>query len=327
MTPLRVACVGTGFIAARHLLGLASRSDVAVVAVADSDLARARAVAEPLAARAYRDGLELVEREHLDAVWLCVPPFAHGPLEHACLDRRLPFFVEKPLAVDLDTATALAARVTEEQLATAVGYHWRHLDVVAQATALLRDHPPQLVTGAWLDKTPPVAWWSQRDLSGGQVLEQTTHLLDLARLLAGEVDSVAAVETGARPEANVPTASTSVLRFQAGAVGTMSSARALGWRHRVALSVVAEGLALEIVEHSLVDHELRVRTHDGEHVVRSDQDPLADEDAEFLDSLRGGPPARVPYDEALRTHRLAWTVNRSAREGVPLQVEPALPRR
>lgn len=325
MTALRVACVGTGFIAGRHLQALAALPDVDVVAVADPDLGRATAAAERVGARAYDDGLVLLEQQRLDAVWLCVPPFAHGPLEDACVERGLPFFVEKPLAVDLATAAAVAGRVRERALLTAVGYHWRHLDVVRQAAELLRDNPPQLITGYWLDRTPPAPWWSRRDQSGGQVLEQTTHILDLARLLVGEVDTVTAVETHtareAFPGATVPTASTSVLRFASGAVGTVSSSCVLDWRHRVALSVVAEGLLLEVVERGLCDHELRIVTSDGERVVGSDQDPIAAEDAEFVAAVRGGGPPRVSYDEALRTHRLAWALDRSAREGVPVDVD------
>ena len=327
MTPLRVAVVGTGFIAGRHLRALGARPDVEVVAVADADADRARSAAGPLGATAYDDGLALLARERLDAVWLCVPPFAHGPLEHACLDRGLPFFVEKPLAADLDTATALDERLRSEPVTTAVGYHWRSLDVVAQAAELLRGRSLQLVTGTWLDGTPAAPWWARRDRSGGQVLEQTTHLLDLARVLAGEVEAVTAVEThtarSAFPDATVPTASTSVLRFRSGAVGTVSSSCVLHRRHRVALSVVAEGIALEVVERGLDDHELRVVSADGEQVVQSDQDPIATEDAEFLDALRGGPPPRVPYAEALRTHELAWAVDRSAREGRSVQLDEA----
>ena len=43
------------------------------------------------------------------------------------------------------------------------------------------DRPVRLVTGAWLDKVPPVAWWPRRDRSGGPVVEQAAHVLDLAR--------------------------------------------------------------------------------------------------------------------------------------------------
>jgi myo-inositol 2-dehydrogenase / D-chiro-inositol 1-dehydrogenase len=312
---VRVACVGTGFIAGRHLAALAGFPDVEVVAVADAVLERAEEAAARCGARAYADGAALLETEELDAVWLCVPPFAHGPLESAAVARGLPFFVEKPLGPDLATAEAVAAEVAAAGLTTAVGYHWRHLELVHRAAALLADRPPQLVTAAWLDRTPAVPWWSRRAASGGQVVEQTTHLFDLARLLAGEVVSVSAAERAA-PEGDVPAASSALLVFASGAVGSISSARVLDRRHQVGLQVVAEGLAVELTERSLTDHALRVAGPDGEETTRSEQDPIAAEDRQFLDVVRGdAAEVAVPYAEALRSHALAWAADRAAREG------------
>jgi Oxidoreductase family, NAD-binding Rossmann fold len=47
----------------------------------------------------------------VDAVYVCVPPFAHGTPETAVLSARLPLFVEKPLAATAETAERLGARV------------------------------------------------------------------------------------------------------------------------------------------------------------------------------------------------------------------------
>lgn len=328
MSRLRVACVGTGFIAGRHLAALSGFPDVSVVAVADPEADRAQAAAQRYGARAYDDGLALLEQEELDAVWLCVPPFAHGPLEQAAVDRGLPFFVEKPLAADLGTARSIAERVRAAGLLTAVGYHWRSLDVVEQAAGALAGRDVQLLTGHWLDATPAAPWWSRRGRSGGQLVEQTTHLFDLVRLLVGEVASVSAAElTVPRPQlpdADAPTASTVTLHLASGAVGTLASTCVLGWRHRVGLHLFAEGTAVELLERSLGDHELRVRTGEGEQLVQSDQDPVAREDRDFLDAVRGDAErVRVPYDEALRTHELVCAADRSAREGVPVQLSGA----
>ena len=57
-------------------------------------------------------------------------------------------------------------------------------------------------------------------------------------------------------------------------------------------------------------------TTDGEHVVTTDEDPVAREDRAFVDALRGdpaGPP--VPYAEALRTHAVVCAADRSAQLG------------
>jgi myo-inositol 2-dehydrogenase / D-chiro-inositol 1-dehydrogenase len=340
MSPLRVACVGTGFIASRHLAALDGFDDVDIVAVADVALDRAQEAAVAYGARAYRDGAELMEQEELDAIWLCVPPFAHGRLEYQAIERALPFFVEKPLANDLQTAVDIAGRLAESGVLAAAGYHWRYLSLVEQAAELLAASPPVLVNGLWLDKTPPVPWWVRRDRSGGQVLEQATHLLDLARLLAGEVDLVTAEEMGvpspptsappppptsappppppaatAPADALVPAAATATLRFASGAVGTISSTRLLHTRHRVSLEVMGPEYAVELSERSLTDHEIRVSTASGERVERVLENPIAHEDRAFLDAVCGGPQdVRAPYADALRSHALAWAVDLSARE-------------
>ena len=55
--------------------------------------------------------------------------------------------------------------------------------------------PPRLVVARWLDRTPRPAWWGRVDEGGGQVVEQATHLYDLARLLLGEAVVVGAAST------------------------------------------------------------------------------------------------------------------------------------
>jgi myo-inositol 2-dehydrogenase/D-chiro-inositol 1-dehydrogenase len=326
---LRVGCIGTGFIAGQHLAALAGFADVEIVAVAGTARDRAEDVAERYAARAYDDGSALLETEELDAVWLCVPPFAHGPLEDAAIDRGLPLFVEKPLAHDLPTAARLATRIRERGLLSCVGYHWRSLGVVEQAAQVLRDAPAQLVAGAWLDRTPAAPWWSQRSRSGGQLVEQTTHLVDLARLLLGDVDTVQALEsTVAReawPAADVPTASAVLLSFSSGAIGTISSSCVLDRRHSVGLQLVAQGRLVSLGEVGLYDHELRIADREGEHVVQSNENPIAREDRSFVDALRGAGPVPVSYEQALRTHAVVCAADRSARDGgVPVHVDSYL---
>ncbi len=180
-------------------------------------------------------------------MYVCVPPFAHGPAEEAVIEAGVPMFVEKPVAVDLGTAERIADLVARRGLRTAVGHHWRYLSVLDQARDLLADRPVRMVSGAWLDKVPPVAWWSRRDRSGGPVVEQAAHVLDLIRVLAGEVTEVTAYGNGTPPPvdgADIDSVTTAALRFADGAVGTLSAACVLGWKHRAGLEILADGLAL-----------------------------------------------------------------------------------
>ena len=80
-------------------------------------------------------------------------------------------------------------------LTVAVGYQWRGLDFLPELRARLDVHPPRLVVGRWVGDTPPPAWWRKVDQGGGQVVEQATHVFDIARSLAGEAKVVAAASS------------------------------------------------------------------------------------------------------------------------------------
>ena len=199
MKKARVGFVGCGGIAHRHFGVLASFEDVEVVGVADEDPQRAEEAAARTGARAFAGHEEMLAELELDALWICVPPFAHGAPERAAIARGLPFFVEKPVSLDVALAQEIDEAVRRSGLVTAVGYHWRYLDTVDEARRLLKENPAHLMSGYWLDQTPPPAWWRREDRSGGQMVEQATHIIDLARFLAGDVVEVFGMASPARP--------------------------------------------------------------------------------------------------------------------------------
>src|SRR5215217_1304707 len=307
MSTVRIGMVGAGAVAARHLRSLLAMDGVEVAAVADPALERAKELAAEAGAPAYPNHMELLAAERLDAVYICVPPFAHGAPELAVIDAGLPMFVEKPVAIDQETATTIAARLAGRPLVTCTGYHW-----------------------PWLDKIPPPPWWLRRDGSGGQTIEQTTHVLDTARGLAGEVVEVHAFATraastpalpgsvgeAALPGADIHDVSVASLRFASGAVGTVASTCLLPRLQRAGVQVVADGLSLELSETELlveVDGRRDAWTAEGSARPRPDRD--------FVAAVRGGENRiRVPWFEAYRTHLLACAITRSADEGRPLPV-------
>nr|WTA70532.1 Gfo/Idh/MocA family oxidoreductase [Micromonospora sp. NBC_00855] len=322
MRNCRVGLVGAGGVAQRHARVLAGFDDVELVGVTDVAPEAAAALAAQHGGRACADVAELLATG-LDAVYVCVPPFAHGPAEEAVIEAGVPMFVEKPVAVDLGTAERIADLVAQRGLRTAVGHHWRYLSVLDQARDLLADRPVRMVSGAWLDKVPPVAWWSLRDRSGGPVVEQAAHVLDLIRVLAGEVSEVTAYGNGTPPPvdgADIDSVTTAALRFANGAVGTLSAACVLGWKHRAGLEILADGLALAITEDGL-----SIRDADGERHLPADPEAArVAVDRAFVDAVRGiGDDVRVPYAEALATQRLALAVADSARTGTTVRLATA----
>ncbi|HWK68272.1 MAG TPA: Gfo/Idh/MocA family oxidoreductase [Rhizobiaceae bacterium] len=318
---VRIGFIGAGAIAERHVGTLTRIPQVEIAGFSDVDFERAQGLASRVSARAYRSHEDMLQLEGLDAVYICVPPFAHGEPERAVIDAGLPFFVEKPLSLDISTAEAIARSVQDQSMATAVGYHWRYLDTVEEARTLLRSNPPQLISGYWLDRTPPPQWWWREDRSGGQVVEQATHIIDLARYLVGEIVEVCAFTTPGKPREEFPgldisTSTAASLRFSAGAVGTLGATCQLRWCHRVGVHLFADGLAIE-----LSDRDIMVDVGRGRPVRPASEDPVYLEDSDFIDAVRGlSNRVRSPYSEALKTHRVALAIAQSARSRRPVSI-------
>lgn len=313
---LRIGLIGAGGVAARHVQTLAGFPDAAVVAVADLDAARGAELASHCpGASSYGDPERMLDAEAPDAAYVCVPPFAHGDPEMACIRRGIPFFVEKPLSVDIAVAERVGRAVADAGLITATGYHWRYFDTVTEARRLLADHPPRLVLGSWLDKVPPPAWWVVRERSGGQIVEQLTHVLDLLRVLVGEVDAVHAHASRRprpdQPDRDIDDVTVATLHLTCGVLGTLAATSLLRHKHRAGLEVIADGLAVEVTETALsIDR-------DGTPSTRPPgNDAKIAVDRAFLDAVSGrGDDVRAPYAEALRTHRLGTAIAASAATG------------
>lgn len=306
METCRIGVVGAGGVAARHVRTLGGMPDVEVVGVTDVEPARAAAFGRELGVPPVTD-LDALLGRGPDAVYVCVPPFAHGDLEPVVAAAGVHLFVEKPLGLDIAAAERVLAAVEAAGIVTAVGHHWRSSVAVRRAREILAGRTVRLVCASWMDKVPPVPWWSQRSGSGGQVVEQVTHVLDLARVLVGEVAEVRAFGDGAPPgpEADVDSATVGMLRFVGGAVGTVAATCRLGWKEKAGLELVADGLAMTVTENGLAGR-------DEQGPFGFDVDPGAARtavDRAFVDAVRGreteGDGVVVDYAEALRTHRLA----------------------
>jgi len=153
------------------------------------------------------------------------------------------------------------------------------------------------------------------------MVEQTTHIFDLARYLVGPVSEVQAV--GARvarpdyPDADIDDVSVATLRFASSALGSLASTCLLKWPHRIGLHLFGDGLAIELSE-----FELMVDVGKGRPVRAPQGDPFMREDRDFIDAVLGrANRIRVPYAEALATHRLVTAAARSASEGRALRID------
>lgn len=316
---VRIGFIGCGGNARGHMSNLGKLPNARLVAVCDVVEELARRAASETGAEPYTDHRRLLERPDLDAVYISIPVYAHGEPEFDTIERGLPFLVEKPVAIDLDTAREIERRVAEKGLMTAVGYQLRYAGTADRARELLADQRVGLVTGQyWCNSGAgdPTRWLRQMAKSGGQLVEQATHTVDMMRFLAGEVVSVYCASTRrVLTEIDCPDFNAVTLHFASGAVGSLTTswAYAQDWNHANVVEILFEDSRLRWTYGRLTV----ARNGSVEEV----EQPGPGIDEVFVNAVQSGDGSaiRSTVSDGVKTLALTLAMNQSAREGQPVR--------
>jgi predicted dehydrogenase len=111
--PVGVAIVGSGVISREYLKNLNRCPDVAVVGVADLDVARAAAVAAEYGVPHAGDTSSILARDDVEIVVNLTIPAAHGEVARAALQSGKHVYGEKPLVPEVADAEKLLAEAAE----------------------------------------------------------------------------------------------------------------------------------------------------------------------------------------------------------------------
>lgn len=315
-----VAFIGAGGIASKHLGHLDGNDRADVVAVCDIDEDAADRWADVHDAAAYYGWETLYDEADFDAVFVCVPPFAHEGQELRAVEEGVHLFVEKPLGLDPDYVREVRAAVAEADVLTQVGHHMRYQENVQRAAELVGDRTLATVYGRWVGGVPGGAdhWWRHADRSGGQVIEQSTHTFDLVRYFGGDVDRVSA-EGALRVREDLldfPDAVSATLRHEDGLPShVLTSAASPSGDNGV--TIVGDDLHLDL--HGTVCEGVV----DGDEVAfEGDDDGHHTEVDAFVDAVAEGDPGkcRSSYADAARTYAVTLAVTDAVDADGPVEV-------
>jgi predicted dehydrogenase len=254
MTSLGVALIGTGFMGKCHAMawshvrpvfGDVPEIRLEILCDVDPELIRKRA-AEYGFVRPETDWRKLVDDPRIDIVSITAPNNVHREMAVAFLAAGKHVWCEKPMALTLEEAEAMAAAAAKAKGRTLLGYNYIKNPAVLHAKHLIEAgaigeivHFRGQVDEDYL--ASPDVPWSKRariDLWGlGTLGDITCHLVSFAHLLIGDIASVSAdMETVVR-ERPVPGTTEmravenediahAIVRFRSGISGVLTSSRA-----------------------------------------------------------------------------------------------------
>ncbi|HEX6598696.1 MAG TPA: Gfo/Idh/MocA family oxidoreductase [Gemmatimonadaceae bacterium] len=226
---VRVALVGCGRISKNHLEAIDKVQGIRLVAVADTDIERARAVGAARNVPAFGSLDEMLAAVPSDLVSICTPSGLHP--QHGILAARAGRHVltEKPMAISLAAADELVQGcdaagvqlfvVKQNRLNPAIQLLKRAVDKgrfgrLYMANVTVRWTRPQ----SYYDAEP---WRGTWEFDGGAFMNQASHYVDLMQWLMGPAESVMAKTATQARRIEAEDSGVAVVKFRSGALGVM----------------------------------------------------------------------------------------------------------
>ncbi|GAB6991206.1 Gfo/Idh/MocA family protein [Paenibacillus pini] len=322
---LHIGIIGTGWFSRVHADIIKGMNGVKLQAVCGTSLSKAEHMAQDYEAKGYGHLKDMLDSERLDAVYICVPPMSHGEIELELIRRGIPFLVEKPLGLDAELPRRILEQVEATGILTSVGYHFRYAQTVDRLKAMVNTHKVGMALGKWMGSMPGVAWWRQQNGSGGQCIEQTTHVVDLLRYVAGEVDEVYAlygkrVKHELEPNVEVADVGTITLKMRSGLIANISNTCVLPGDSDISETGLSFYTNQGILDWS--PQRLSVQASGIQTNYTANNQPYIQENEAFIHALRTGDKSliRSDYADAFKTQQVTCAALESATRGMPVAV-------
>jgi predicted dehydrogenase len=194
----RMGILGCGWAGEQHarvIQALPEHAELCALADVNVEVAEAKAREwkVPVCTGDYR---ELLNREQLDAVSICLPHHLHAPASIAAAEAGLHVLIEKPLATTLTEADAMIAAADAAGVQLMVAENARFTQACIEASDLIRSGALGNVflvrisrehqMHDYLRQRP----WFLREESGGITYSGGVHDFERLRMLAGEIEHV-----------------------------------------------------------------------------------------------------------------------------------------
>ena len=328
MMKLSIGFIGAGGIARSHTKPLKELGNVKFVSFCDIVKERAQSYCEEYGGRPYTDFAEMYEKEEMDAVYICLPPFAHSNEVELAAEKGINIFIQKPIALDMGLAGRMVRAVEKVGVKSQVGYQLRFGNGIQRSKTLLGEGglgPITMAFGKYICNFLGGSWWRNPSQSGGQIVEQSTHALDLLRYLCGDIVKVYS-EMDRRywsevEDLEIEDVSSTSLRFASGAVGSMiATTGGYPGKWIVDLSIFTKKAVLDLKD----PHSLMITWNDdgAREEFHSETSNLNLVEAKhFTKAILNDMETITPISEGAKTLAVTLAIRESGTQRVPKEIK------
>ena len=332
MNPLRTANLGCGGFAHVHARNLAALpADIDLVAFCSRTADKAAAFSDQYTGgrgQVFSDTRAMFDQANLDLVVICLPPYAHADEVELAAAHGVHILMEKPIALTSAHAWQMVQAAQKAGIKTQVGFMFRFGQAVAQLKTMIdsgQTGPAGLMSARYFCNSLHAPWWRNRSQSGGQLVEQVIHMVDLMRYLLGEPAAVFSRQTNRfhthLPDYTVEDVSATIIDFKSGALGVIYATNGaipnkwINDYRLVAQNLTAEFENANRAVFNFTGHPARPP----EQIAGTVNTHMA-ELLDLLQAIRTGGPTRTPLRDGALSLDLALAATRSADTGAVVAV-------
>src|SRR6202790_1748876 len=191
MAKLGVGVVGVGTMGKQHAYNLRHRiPEAQLIAVADTDIQRAKAVAAELEIDHYFNSIEaLVERKDIQAIVVVTPAKFHGAAMRVCAQAGKVIFCEKPFTLTVEEADQMLDVTGKAGVRVQVGHVRRYDPPNVRAKRRIEAGEigdPVIFKSLARDPAPPPVSYMASGVNGMFFQDSTVHEFDLGRWIMND---------------------------------------------------------------------------------------------------------------------------------------------
>ncbi len=328
---MKVGIVGVGFMGSTHIAGWAN-TEAQIAGVAAETVEEAIPIAEKYGVQVFPDlAAMLPEVEIID---ICTPTHLHYEMCLQAAEAGKHIICEKPMARTTEQAREVvqAARKASIRLFTAHVVRFFPEYILAKQVVdegqIGKPGVIRLTRGSYRPKKPVGNWFLDEAKSGGILMDLMIHDYDIARWIAGEVESVYAKKISVQhPDAPVDYGLV-ILKHRNGTMSHLSGA----WAYppptfRTSLEIAGDNGLVEFdsdLTFPVIDLRLK-KSNDAPDValpvIPLAENPYTVQINEFYHAIMEGSEARLSAGDGLAAVQIAYAAEQSALTGQAIQLE------
>lgn len=336
MDKFRVGIVGCGNIFPMHALSIKGIECAEIAAVCDIKEDRAKVKAKEFNCNYYVDYKEMINKEKLDVIHICLPHYLHHEVAIYAAKAGLNIMTEKPMSIKLQDAEEMIKAAKENNVTLGVIFQNRY----NPGSQLIKKTLQSGDLGKIISGKLSVTWnrsdeyYSHSDWKGtwdkeggGVIIDQAIHTMDLMRwFVDSDIEYIdASINNRAHEIIQVEDSAEGVIKYKNGVVTSFYAINYYGYDAPVEIELYCENGIVK-----MVSDRASIKFNDGRELI-ADNNPNevfyygngtkgywgvshVKQIKNFYESLSLGMQPEITGEEAIKTQKMICAIYESGKK-------------